>query len=362
MPSGPTTSAGASGVREADRGLEPEIRASDDDQGLSDVDQSHASADRAASDGEETVSYSGRRRTDPEQRACGLNHPPADRSGAGTVSPFSPLPSGASRAARRGTAADRALDRTRQGTRRDEAARLSDLTASSRDLAADERDRAEARRAEIMLSSDTSDDPAIRALVTTSGGVRSLAAADRAVAASDRERASADRRQAAADRRQAHADLQRAHFASLTGVYMRDFGRVTLQEAIDRSRRSAEPFVLAFIDVDGLKALNDSEGHAAGDALLQTVGGVLKSKLRRNDPIARVGGDEFLCGLTNTELEVSQLRFKEIRVAVEQAAATGSITVGLASLGAGDTLEDLTARADIDMYARKPQGTRGNNH
>jgi diguanylate cyclase (GGDEF)-like protein len=213
-----------------------------------------------------------------------------------------------------------------------------------------------------MLAGQTSDDPAIRALVTNGGGLRKLAAADRAVAASDRKRASADRRQAAADRRQAQDDLQSAHFDSLTGVYMRDFGRVSLQEAIDRSRSSAEPFVLAFVDVDGLKELNDSKGHAAGDALLQTVGSVLQSKLRRGDPIARVGGDEFLCGLTNTELEVSQLRFEEIRAAVEHAAATASITVGLASLGASDTLEDITARADIDMYARKPRRTRGNNH
>jgi diguanylate cyclase (GGDEF)-like protein len=275
---------------------------------------------RAASDADTEVLRGERRRTDRKQSAA---------------------------------SATTATERSRRATQRDETARQSDLTASTRDLVADARDRAAARLAKAVAG-DASGDPAIQAFMTSSGGVRSRAAADRAGSANDRQRAAADRRQAQVDRRQAQVDLETAKLDSLTGVYLRDSGRVSLQEAINRSRSSAEPFVLAFIDVDGLKQLNDSAGHAAGDALLQTVGGVLKSKLRRSDPVARVGGDEFLCGLSNTELEVSQVRFEEIRAAVEHAAAAGSITVGLASLGAGETLEDLTARADLDMYSRKP--------
>jgi diguanylate cyclase (GGDEF)-like protein len=270
-------------------------------------------------------------------------------------------------------AATAAEERIEQATLRDETARLGDLTASSRDLAADARDSEAARQADCLLASEMSGDPAVHfldarrgsgrseaaAIRSEAAAIRSEAAADRAGAAIDRKRAATDRRLAAADRRQAHVDRESAQFDSLTGVFLRDVGRVNLQDAIDRARRSAEPFVLAFIDVDGLKELNDSEGHAAGDALLRTVGNVLRSKLRRNDPIARVGGDEFLCGLTNTRLNTSQVRFDEIRAAVELGPATGSITVGLATLGDSDTLEDLTARADLDMYVKKAARQRG---
>jgi diguanylate cyclase (GGDEF)-like protein len=219
-----------------------------------------------------------------------------------------------------------------QAISRDESARTRDVRAASRDLAADARDQVAARE----------------------GTANHDAAADRARAASDRRQAAADRAQAADDRRQARVELERAQLDDLTGVYMRDLGRVTLQREIDRCRRSGEPFVLAFIDVDGLKQRNDGEGHIAGDALLRAVVGAVRSTLRSYDPIVRVGGDEFLCGFTNTELDASRRRVEEIRAAIEQGATAGSITVGLAALRPGDTLEDLTTRADLDMYSRKP--------
>jgi len=134
---------------------------------------------------------------------------------------------------------------------------------------------------------------------------------------------------------------------------MRDLGGIALRHEIDRSRRSGEPFVLAYIDVDGLKELNDSQGHAAGDELLQAVVDAVQSKLRSYDPVVRVGGDEFLCGFTNTELDVAERRVAEIRDAVEHGPAAGSVTVGLACLVENDTLEDLTARADADMYQHR---------
>jgi diguanylate cyclase (GGDEF)-like protein len=245
------------------------------------------------------------------------------------------------------------LARTRQATRRDETARLRDESAGSRDLAAEALDQIAGLQEEALLATQDSGHSTIRALVAASRGARGHAAADRAGAASDRERAAADRAKAAADGRQAHVDLQRAHLDSLTGVYMRDLGGITLQHEIDRSRRSGEPFTLAFVDVDALKELNDREGHATGDALLQAVVGALKSKLRSYDPIVRIGGDEFLCGFTNTELDAAQRRAEELRAAVERGPAAGSITVGLASLGPGDTLEALTARADSDMYSHR---------
>jgi diguanylate cyclase (GGDEF)-like protein len=205
---------------------------------------------------------------------------------------------------------------------------------------------------DALLGDGDTQDP-FRSFLTASRIRRGQAAADRTRAAGDREGAAADRLHAGGDRRRSLVDLQQAQRDSLTGAYMRELGRTTLQNQIDRARRSREPFVLAFVDVDGLKAVNDHSGHAAGDALLLSVVEALEAKMRSYDPIVRVGGDEFLCGFTNMGLDASERRIDEIRAAVETGSAGGSITVGLASLGADESLEQLTARADADMYSRK---------
>jgi two-component system cell cycle response regulator len=214
---------------------------------------------------------------------------------------------------------------------RDEVARMRDLMADARDLAADLRDRQVA-----SLDMERTD-----------------AAADRASAANDRRLAAEDRASALAYRNQVRVALDLAHSDGLTGAQRRDLGRVTLQREIERSRRSGEPFVLAFIDVDGLKQLNDRDGHAAGDALLQAVVSALSAGRRSYDPIVRVGGDEFLCGFTNTDLIASRRRIEEICCSLERSHAAASISVGLAMLGERDTLEKLIARADADMYSSK---------
>jgi diguanylate cyclase (GGDEF)-like protein len=192
--------------------------------------------------------------------------------------------------------------------------------------------------------------------VSASGMVRGPSAADRAGSASDRQRAAADRAQASADSGEARSELEQAQLDGLTGAHRRDLGRVVLQHEIERARRSDEPFALAFVDVDGLKELNDRDGHAAGDALLKAVVVALRAELRSYDPIVRIGGDEFLCGFTNTELDASRRRIAEIRAALKQGPAAASISVGVAMLGERDTLEKLIARADADMYSGKQRG------
>ncbi len=108
--------------------------------------------------------------------------------------------------------------------------------------------------------------------------------------------------------------------------------------------------MLAFVDVDGLKQVNDHDGHAAGDALLQSVAAGLRSKLRSYDPIVRWGGDEFVCGFANTSLDAAARRLEEVQAMLAEGHLVGSISVGLAELGPSDTLEDLTARGDASLY------------
>jgi diguanylate cyclase (GGDEF)-like protein len=249
--------------------------------------------------------------------------------------------------------------RSRREAMRDETARQRDVTAGSRDLAADARDRTAEGEEDALLRTQHARHSVIRMLLSAGGAMRGWSAADRAGSASDRRSAAADRAQSSADRDEARIELAEAHVDGLTGAHRRDLGTAVLQQEIERSRRSGEPFALAFIDVDGLKELNDREGHAAGDTLLQAVVGALRAELRSYDPIVRVGGDEFLCGFTNTKLEASRRRIEDIRAVLRRQPRIASISVGLAMLGQRDTLEKLIARADADMYSGKERQRSG---
>jgi diguanylate cyclase (GGDEF)-like protein len=109
--------------------------------------------------------------------------------------------------------------------------------------------------------------------------------------------------------------------------------------------------VLAFADVDELKAHNDRQGHAAGDQLLLTVVEAIRSKLRSYDPIVRFGGDEFVCALTDADINDARHRFTEIDAALAEQAA--SISVGFAELHPNDTLDQLIERGDHSLYQAK---------
>jgi diguanylate cyclase (GGDEF)-like protein len=245
------------------------------------------------------------------------------------------------------------LARSRAAFRRDEAALMRDLRATTRDRATEARDRA-AERKEAFLESTAGNDAAVAAVRESAAMSRAHAAADRAGAAADRTRAAEDRARAAEDRRQARIDLRRAYLDDLTGVYTRALGLMTLEHEIERAHRSGEPFVLGSIDVDGLEQVNAEQGRAAGDGLLRAVAAEIRSKLRSYDQIVRVGGDEFICAFSNTTLEAAEQRVREINAGLEQDEVDGSISVGLVQLRPGETLEDLTARGDAELYRVKP--------
>jgi diguanylate cyclase (GGDEF)-like protein len=129
-------------------------------------------------------------------------------------------------------------------------------------------------------------------------------------------------------------------------------GRLALTKEIERARRADGRFVVAFIDVDGLKRVNDRDGHAAGDHVLRTLAATLRSNLRSFDPIVRYGGDEFVCGLSGVDPERVERRFDAIGQELRDAVGVG-ITVGLASLLPDDTLDRLISRADAALLDGK---------
>ena len=126
-----------------------------------------------------------------------------------------------------------------------------------------------------------------------------------------------------------------------------------LQREMDRARRAFEDLVVAFVDVDGLKAVNDNDGHLAGDSLLVAVADSLRACLRSYDLIMRFGGDEFVCALPNADVEGVRERFDQVSDALAGGPTKASITVGFAELGDEDSAEDMIRRADADLYAHR---------
>jgi diguanylate cyclase (GGDEF)-like protein len=111
-----------------------------------------------------------------------------------------------------------------------------------------------------------------------------------------------------------------------------------------------------FIDVDRLKAVNDSRGHAAGDRLLVDVAKVLRDAVRAADIVGRIGGDEFTVVLTGDPVpdpEALRARLESAMADLPSADRLVSVSIGIATAKAGDaqlTLDELIAAADRAMY------------
>ena len=192
----------------------------------------------------------------------------------------------------------------------------------------------------------------MRAAVAAADAAREAAALARARAAEDRRRAALDRDHAAADRARAAIELERAHLDELTGAYRRGLGLNALSQEVDRVHRSKGTLVLAYLDIDGLKGINDESGHEAGDDVLRAVATAIRDNLRSYDPFVRMGGDEFVCLFSDTSLDDARGRFKSIGQGLG-AETRASISVGLVELRAGETLDELLRRGDAAMYAEK---------
>jgi diguanylate cyclase (GGDEF)-like protein len=137
-------------------------------------------------------------------------------------------------------------------------------------------------------------------------------------------------------------------------VYLRGPGSVELEREITRVRRTEQPLVLAFVDVNGLKAINDSRGHGAGDRVLLEVTKALRAMLRSSDLIIRYGGDEFACVIAGLNAADATKRLAPVNAALAQAPERPSVTIGFAELQSDDSAEDVLARADAALYRKRP--------
>jgi diguanylate cyclase (GGDEF)-like protein len=150
---------------------------------------------------------------------------------------------------------------------------------------------------------------------------------------------------------------------SLTGVLNR---RAFLDHADGewvRHKRHQSQLACAMLDVDAFKRINDGYGHAAGDALLQHIGALLRATLRASDLPARLGGDEFVALMPETGIEGAVTLGERLltRVVTQPLTAldqtiTASVSIGVASAEQCNSLEELLARADGALYQAKKQG------
>ena len=271
--------------------------------------------------------------------------------------------------ARARDAAGASSDRT--ANERDVVARRRDRIADQRDLAASERDTAgslrdvsgadgfqsERFRAALDRAAASDDRRAAAYQRLQAEADRATSLAGRGAGARERAESGADRGRSLEDRGASAFERENASADGLTGAYLRGPGFVELKRDIGAAQRTGEPLVVAFVDVNGLKAVNDVKGHAAGDRLLAALADILRKNLRFYDRIIRYGGDEFICVLPRVTLLHAGSRLQMVNRELADLAEPGSISVGYAVLEPNDSLESFIGRADADLYRMRKERT-----
>jgi diguanylate cyclase (GGDEF)-like protein len=156
--------------------------------------------------------------------------------------------------------------------------------------------------------------------------------------------------------------MKRQHIAAvrdpLTGAYSRDFGLFRLHQVL---ANGPFPIVVAVLDIDGLKAVNDTYGHLSGDVVLQRVAHEMSSVLRPYDFLCRTGGDEFMI-VFNVDLVQSQALGERLRTRVasspiglrqDNARVSVTLSIGLAQASPHANEMDVLKTADQAMYVAK---------
>ncbi|HHY16183.1 MAG TPA: GGDEF domain-containing protein, partial [Firmicutes bacterium] len=155
-----------------------------------------------------------------------------------------------------------------------------------------------------------------------------------------------------------------ANVDALTGLYNRRFVLEMEKKEFAKAKRYQTGLCVIVVDVDNLKEVNDNHGHAAGDRLLQETAAVFANNIRASDTVGRLGGDEFLLILPNTEIPEAEglaVRLRDSLAGTPFAADGDSITIrasfGVAEFNPEDgTIEDTILRADKSLYQSKALG------
>ena len=150
----------------------------------------------------------------------------------------------------------------------------------------------------------------------------------------------------------------------LTSLFNRSQRFLTLEQEVSRTRRSDRGFCVLMIDVDGLKAINDTAGHLRGDDILRALGAIIHGSIRTVDSAYRYSGDEFVVLLPETDIVGAFVVAEKIRLGAEEVSLVAggmepmtSVSIGLVSHPEdGMGAEELMAAADRAMYQAKKLG------
>lgn len=149
----------------------------------------------------------------------------------------------------------------------------------------------------------------------------------------------------------------------LTQLYNRRIFEEKIEHYHELTKRNKESICLLFLDLDNFKGINDKYGHHIGDKVLTRLAEILKMQLRKTDFIARWGGEEFIVGLINTEIENAQEIAEKLRAMIEsdllmkKYVVTGvTASFGVTQYKTAESLEHAVARVDNAMYEAKKSG------
>ena len=158
---------------------------------------------------------------------------------------------------------------------------------------------------------------------------------------------------------------QKATRDQLTGMFNRRYCFERLREEFSFAQRHGQPLSVVMFDVDHFKQVNDTYGHAAGDAVLQRIGRVVMELVRNEDVVCRYGGEEFVCILRGLTLDQGQLFADRVRRTIEaQVIASGehvlrvTVSLGVAALRGMNfsNPEEMINEADAYLYVAKDGG------
>ncbi|MEM7562642.1 MAG: diguanylate cyclase [Pseudomonadota bacterium] len=152
-------------------------------------------------------------------------------------------------------------------------------------------------------------------------------------------------------------------YDALTGVYSRMAYDDRIQQELARWNRYQTPFSYVIVDIDHFKRVNDEFGHNAGDKALKIIAQMLTNSVRQSDFVFRLGGEEFVLLLTNTDVEKANDMVDKLRSAVADSGfhfkgkrVTLTMSAGITETRENDDMESIYERADAALYKAKHSG------